>query len=403
MRKTGKKQVTYKRLPLVAALMGCLYGPLVLAQDQAQDDDKEETKTEATTLDRITVTGSLLKRLQYDSASPVQVITADTSVEIGQVDVADMLQSSSVASGSTQINHQFSGFVVEGGLGVQTVSLRGIGAQRSLVLLDGRRPGPAGVRGSVGAFDLNVIPSSILQRAEILKDGSSSIYGSDAIAGVINLITRRSVDEPTVTVQASVPMESGGESYSVSAATGWNFESGNIVLAAEWYKHEALKRGDRDFLRCGEDLVWGPNGERIDRADGSILAGTELAGCNNLYANTVIDLGTGARYIPSPDGVTIGLMPGYRPRVNPTYATTDSPYYEDVLNFDFLDEADAINEQDRKSVYAAADFTFGDVNWYGKALYNNRSTTARGYRQFFPFIAPFYADDPGYQVPVPSG
>src|SRR5690606_39402156 len=108
------------------------------------------------------------------------------------------LQKSSVAAGSTQISHQFGGFVVEGGTGVQTVSLRGLGENRTLVLLNGKRPGPAGTRGQVGAFDLNVIPSSVVQRAEILKDGSSSVYGSDAVAGVVNLIARRNIVLPEV-------------------------------------------------------------------------------------------------------------------------------------------------------------------------------------------------------------
>src|SRR5690606_17666266 len=121
---------------------------------------------QATDLDRITVTGSLLRRVEFDSVSPVQVITADTSVTVGQVDTAEFLQKSSVAAGSTQISHQFGGFVVEGGTGVQTVSLRGLGENRTLVLLNGKRPGPAGTRGQVGASTRTVNPSRGVPRAE---------------------------------------------------------------------------------------------------------------------------------------------------------------------------------------------------------------------------------------------
>src|SRR3546814_17826103 len=81
-----------------------------------------------------------------------------------------------------------SNFVTNGGSGAQTISLRGLGAERTLVLLNGRRAGPAGTRGAVSAFDLNVLPQQIMQRVDILKDGASSIYGSDAVAGVVNLI-----------------------------------------------------------------------------------------------------------------------------------------------------------------------------------------------------------------------
>lgn len=410
MRGRESKVSRFKRLPLTAALVACLYGTAAVAQTESEEEEGATTEG-VSELERITVTGSLLRRLEYDSASPVQVVTADTSVEIGQIDTADFLQQSSVAAGSTQINNQFSGFVVEGGTGVQTVSLRGLGAQRTLVLLDGRRPGPAGTRGQVAAFDLNVIPSSILQRAEILKDGSSSIYGSDAVAGVVNLITRRSVDRSTVTASFQAPFASGGEVFQLSAATGFKLGEGDVVTAVEWFKHERMTLGDRSFFSCAQDLFTDANGNSIDREDRSILAGTALGGCSatNLYANTFIDAITGARYIPSPDGVTIGLVPGYRPRVNPTYANSPQAAFEDVLNFDFMADQDVISEQERLSLYTSLDFNFGDVNWNTKFLYNNRSTDAQRFRQFFPLVgnAPqfglTYANSPNYVAPVPSG
>ncbi len=406
-----------KLVPLTAAVLGCLYGASAFAQAQPQQEEQEQVEeasaepAEAVELDRITVTGSLIRRVEYDSISPVQVLTADTSVEVGQVETAEFLQQSSVAAGSTQINNQFSGFVIEGGTGVQTVGLRGLGPQRTLVLLNGRRPGPAGTRGQVGAFDLNVIPQSILQRAEILKDGASSIYGSDAVAGVINLLTRRDIDEPELTFSTRIPFEGGGEASSVSGATGWDFDRGNVVVAAEVYRAEPLKIEDRDFFGCGQDLIRDRQGNIIDREDRSILAGTELAGCNNLYANTVFDAFRGIRYIPSPDGRTVGLIPGYRPRENETYATSGRAFYEDVLNFPFYGDTQVIDKQERASLFASADYTFGDIGWATEVLYNKRETESHRYRQFFPLVggatAPAarfrYANDPTYVAPVPSG
>ncbi len=413
MRTLKAKPHSFNKLPLTLALMACLYGPAAFAQSEAETDDEEEAEasTEVAEMERVTVTGSLLRRAEYDSASPIQVISADVSLDMGQLDTAQMLQSSSVAAGSTQINHQFSGFVVEGGTGVQTLSLRGLGANRTLVLLDGRRPGPSGTRGQVGAFDLNVIPQIILQRAEILKDGSSSIYGSDAVAGVVNLITRKSIDSPMFNVDMRVPLDGGGEVFSVSGATGWSFDRGDMVVAAEFYEHRPLLVSDRDFFSCPRDLVRDESGAFIDREDRSILAGTSLGGCNNLYANTVIDALTGLRYIPAPDGVTIGLIPGYRPRVNPTYANSPQAAYEDVLNFDFYGQQQVIDKQRRGSVYAATDFTFDSFNWYAKFLYNNRQTDARRFRQFFPLTGGNTAASPSFQypnspdfaTPVPSG
>lgn len=415
-----------KRGPLVAAVLVCLYSTAAFAQDttaptfaeQEQEVETQQPASErAVELDRVTVTGSLLRRFEYESTSPVQVVTADTNVALGLVNPGEFLQKSSVAAGSTQINNQFGGFVVEGGTGVQTLSLRGLGANRTLVLLDGQRPGPAGTRGQVGAFDLNVIPSSILQRVEIVKDGASSIYGSDAVAGVVNMITRKRVDRPELVFSTRAPFDGGGEVYTLSGATGWDFDKGSVVLAGEYYLQEALKLGDRDFFRCSPDLAYAhKGGPRIDREDRSINAGTALGGCDGgLYANTVMDAGYGDRYVPSPDGSTVGSIPGYRPRQNGNYLDGGQAYYEDVLNYDFLDNEHIVDRQERKSIYAATDFGFDSFNWQTQWLYNNRTTKNFSYRQFFPLVggattppiygtnAYTYANSPNYVSPVDSG
>src|SRR5699024_145761 len=160
----------------------------------------DEDRQEESTLDRIEVTGSLLQREDFSSAAPMQVIDAETQFQAGQLSAADILQSSSVASGTTQMNNQFGGYVVQGGTGVQTLDLRGLGTSRTLTLLNGRRPGGSGTRGEVQAVDLSMIPDIAVSRFEIVLDGSSSIYGSDAVAGVANIITRRSVDRTELNV-----------------------------------------------------------------------------------------------------------------------------------------------------------------------------------------------------------
>jgi len=107
-------------------------------------------------------------------------------------DIGTLLQTTTIAAGSPQVTAATStAFVQNGGTGAQTLSLRGLGANRTLTLLNGQRVGPAGVRGGVSSFDLNVIPLAAIERVEILKDGASSIYGSDAVAGVVNIITKK--------------------------------------------------------------------------------------------------------------------------------------------------------------------------------------------------------------------
>jgi iron complex outermembrane receptor protein len=373
---------------LLLSLLLAFSANAVWAQDDADTDEEEEE--EPVELGRVEVTGSLLRREEFTSTSPVQIINAETQAQVGQLSVADILQSSTVAAGTTQLNNQFNGFVIQGGTGVQTLDLRGLGDNRTLVILNGRRPGGSGTRGQVQALDLATIPEIAAQRFEIVLDGSSSIYGSDAIAGVANIITRRSVDRTEVQALTDMPTDSGGELYRVSGITGLNFEKGAVTLSAQWELREELTIADRDFLSCGEDLVTDASGNRIDREDRSITAGTPLSGCNNLYANTFIDAFTGARYIPSPDGVTIGNFPGYRPRVNPTYANSDQAAYEDVLNFDFAGSTHAINRLERVNIYATADYSFdfwGGVDWDADFLYSRRDTEAENWRQFFPLVS----------------
>ena len=380
--------------------------------EAAEDDESDADETEeAADLGRVTVTGSLLKREEFTSTSPMQIINADTQAQVGQLTVADILQSTTVAAGTTQLNNQFNGFVIQGGTGVQTLDLRGLGDNRTLVLLNGRRPGGSGTSGQVNAFDLSMIPEIAAQRFEIVLDGSSSIYGSDAIAGVANIITRRSFEGVELQAMAEVPFESGGEFYRVGGIFGKIFEKGAFSISAQYDKYEALEYRDRDFLQCGDDLIYNESGARIDREDRSILAGTNLSCANNLYANTVIDYFiTGGRLIPSPDGVTIGNMPGYRPRANGRYDDYDGApaYYEDVLNFDFFGSQMARNELERMNVYATFDYTFdfwGGVDFDADFMYSNRKTTSNGWRQFFPLISSAlyipYADDPEW-IPEPG-
>lgn len=379
---------TSKILPtlLGGAALSCLLHVNAIAQE---DDD---TEIEISTIDenvdddallqeKVVVTGSLLRRSEFSSASPIQVLTAETATLEGLISTADIIQGSSIAAGSVQLNNQFGGFVIDGGLGVNTVSLRGLGDQRTLVLLNGRRPGPSGTRGAVGAFDLNLIPDSAVTRAEILKDGASTIYGSDAVGGVVNIITRTSIDEPELTVEVNAPFSSGGESFSIDGAYGFNFDTGSVALSAQYTKREDLSVGDRSYLSCDRDLVRGSAGILIDRVDRSINAGTPNENCDNVYANTFINaLNFGERYIPSPDGVTTGPIAGYRPRTNATYLTAaEGPaYFEDDLYDPRVDSEDAINAQETLSLFATSDLpsTFWAVS-IGKVKRSSRSAKRR--------------------------
>src|SRR5688500_10118746 len=147
------------------------------AQEAAPAQEKE-----ATTLDRIEVTGSRIKRTDVETSQPVFSLNREEIQAQGLTSVGDVIQN--ISANGSALNSTFN----NGGNGETRVSLRNLGSNRTLVLVNGRRW--VGGTGLGGAVDLNTIPTAAVERIEVLKAGASSIYGSDAIAGVVNVILR---------------------------------------------------------------------------------------------------------------------------------------------------------------------------------------------------------------------
>ena len=235
-----------------AALLGifCLLPSVVAAQ---QEDEQEEQEApvaqQRQEVEEVVVTGSRIRRDEFTSTSPISVITSETSALAGLLDVGEILQSSTVASGQ-QIDDTFSGFVTDGGPGARSVALRGFGEQRTLVLVNGKRWGPSGIGGGTNSVDLSAIPESSVIRYEILKDGASSIYGADAVAGVVNVITAKRREGLLVNVEGFAPMDGGGELISGDATWGRVGPNWAISVAGGYYHRQEMLRSDRDWGSC---------------------------------------------------------------------------------------------------------------------------------------------------------
>lgn len=233
----------FKRTPLVQAISYAItasalgISPLALAQvDPVTPEDVADPIVE-----EVIVTGSRIRRDSFNTSTPVDVILTETSNLQGIASIGELLQTSTVAAGSAQVTPAIStAFVTNGGIGSQTLSLRGLGAERTLTLLNSRRAGPAGTRGGVSSFDLNVLPLIAIDRIEILKDGASSIYGSDAVAGVVNIITKQG-DGGTVDVFVGIPTDSGGEETRLSAWYGKSGDWGRFHVTGDYHKIKELK------------------------------------------------------------------------------------------------------------------------------------------------------------------
>ena len=198
----------------------------------------------------IVVTGSRIRRDTFSTIEPITVVTAEEITQGGFNSAADVLQSQVVTAGAGQINNFYGGFVTAGGTGANTLGLRNLGPARTLVLLNGRRLAPAGTRGNVLAADLNVLPTAIVERIEVLKAGASSIYGSDAVAGVVNIMTDKKVRGVTLDAQVNMPEVGAGVDRRIATTFGFGDDRFNVLGSFEYRKREALRLNDRDFTSC---------------------------------------------------------------------------------------------------------------------------------------------------------
>lgn len=363
-------------------------------EDQAE---QQLADSEERTIEQITVTGSRIKRDEFTSNSPVTVITSERSALAGLLDTSDILQGSTIAAGQ-QIDDSFSGFVTDGGPGANSVSLRGLGAQRTLILVNGKRWGPSGVRGSVNSVDVSALPSSVISRVEILKDGASSVYGADAVAGVINVFTKERADGLQLNVSTIAPLEGGGERVNMDAVWGTIGDDWSFNVAADYTKQEELLMADREFSKCTRrPRITDQDGDgNIDNRDPA--TGEELC-FGAIYGLVASPFGF-ARFDPSLTPGSDPSNPNFDFDINgafgiPFFTTVDAgpldnqgAFYRDTRSFDV---AQMVSESERFSLTSFAD---KDINLFGRTsklyyefYYNKRETKANGgFQQLFPVV-----------------
>lgn len=202
-------------------------------------------------VERIEVTGSRIKRVDIESASPVSVITAAEISMSGISNVENLLQEMSFSAGVA--GNATNAYWTSGGYGTAQVNLRGLGIKRTLVLFNGRRVVGGGT-GANSSVDLNMIPTSMIERIEVLKDGASAIYGADAVAGVVNIITKKEFDGAEFNAKAGFTDKGDGGSQDLNLTLGGNFNRGNAVLSLNYSNTEAVRQSDRtDCAKAGTE------------------------------------------------------------------------------------------------------------------------------------------------------
>lgn len=345
------------------------WSPLAIAIAVACSPGAVFAQDDTTTLERVEVTGSRIKRSEIEGQAPVLTIEREDIQKSGLVAVGDIIQQIT-ASGSA-LNTKFNssgnfGFPPDGGgvgAGSTSVDLRHLGCKRVLVLVDGVRwISESSASGVSSCTDLNTIPVSIIERIEVLEDGASSIYGSDAIAGVVNIITRRNYDGAEISAYYGENEEGDGETQSADVSIGGSGERYDFFLGASYYKQEAIASKDREqssFPVPGTGLTFAssatPNGRFI------FLTPTPNELCG--------DDGTGLGFcnITTPNGQSFPNGPAFPGDFIP---------FTTANRFNFAQFNLLLTPSERRSLYAQSHFNItDDVTWYVKALYNEREST----------------------------
>ncbi|MEE9141586.1 MAG: TonB-dependent receptor plug domain-containing protein, partial [Gammaproteobacteria bacterium] len=219
------------RLALMTGVATTMSAPVWSADADAEGDARQ--------LSKIEVTGSRIKRTDIETSQPLLILQREDIERTGLVSVGDILQSLPIAGSA--LNTTFN----NGGTGATQIDLRNLGAKRVLVLVNGRRWVDQAGSGGLNGVDLNTIPVSIIERIEILKDGASAIYGSDAIAGVVNIITRRDFEGLGAGIQIGEYDDSDGRIEFYDFSVGTSSAKTSVYMNVSYRKQDEIFAGDR--------------------------------------------------------------------------------------------------------------------------------------------------------------
>jgi outer membrane receptor protein involved in Fe transport len=316
-------------------------------QASAAADSGDQSK-QTTNLQGVAVTGSLIRRVDVETSNPVITVSRDQIQASGKPTLGDILQQLPGMSGSMTNPAVNNG----GGDGAATVSLRGLGSKRTLVLVDGVR---------VLNDDINAIPSSLIERVEVLKEGASAIYGSDAVGGVVNFITRKDYNGIEFSAEGGVSSHTDGQRRNGSFVMGEQLGKLHLLLGAEYNKQDGVSAGARKFSK-----------DALYLSSGQVVA----AGSSRTPA--------GVAYIPDGSGGSTRVARG----ADGTY----HPYTSaDAYNFQPYNLIET--PQERSNAFILADYAISDnVSAYAHLFYNQTRSNSE--------IAPLPFDANSDGVPI---
>ena len=385
--------------------LGLILAALPLAA-YAQDAASTDTTKKVTSLERIDVTGTRIKQTDKVTSAPVAVITRAQIEKSGATTVGQYLQELT-ASGKA-LNAKFNssgnfGYPADGGgigAGSEQVDLRNLESKRVLVLVDGIRwVNESSASGVSGSADLSTIPLAIVERIEVLEDGASAIYGSDAIAGVVNVITRKKFDGALVHTKYGRYSGLGGPTKEGTVTIGGGSDKFNGVFAASYVEQDGISSSkfaqasaapvpgagigsgssgtpQGRFIFCDPGIA--STGIGVDPTDGDLGFAVGPAGFCDHAQNDWFD-------ITLNNGTTV-------PNYNGGNPTTGAGTYHNFSGADRFNYAPfnlLLTPSKRKSLFGSVNYNVNDnITLHGKLLYNNRTSTNQAAPEPL-FVGPF--------------
>lgn len=356
---------------LLAVVLALGSSEAAMAQ-AAKPTNAAAAATAAPEVSEIVVTGSYIAGTPTNSALPVDVLNTATLEKQGSPTPLQLVKTLTASVSGIGESNRYNG-----GAGTASINLRGFGASRTLTLMNGRRlsdSAQAAFQG--GGADLNFIPQAALGRIEILKDGAAATYGSEAIGGVVNFITRRDLDGFEVNADYSYVKDTDGE-YRGSVAFGKKFDGGNVLLTAGYRHRSRLDAKDRDWAVTPFESInyggWSGN-SNPGNYQFSTAATTHLFrdnGCTQLGGQLTNSIG--ALVVP----------------VNPLSPESAPNSSASTCRFQFTNFNDLVNQEDHYQLYGEVNYAFndhlrfhGEVAWNRNNTPNQRISPANGNTQF---------------------
>lgn len=311
----------------------------------------------------VVVTGTRIPRIEVGSPAPMTTLNREQIVTSGKASIGEVIQSLPEQTGAINIQSN------NGGDGSTRVNLRGFGTNRTLVLVNGRRMVPGGT-GADSSVDLNSIPAAAIERVEVLKDGASAIYGSDAISGVVNIITRTDYDATEVTGYTGISQHGDGRVYDVSFTTGKHFANGHILFSGGYYSTTAVWARNRDFSRYDYGVAG------YDWASGQKYTGGSSAIPNGRF-RVPKAMGNAAweslkQQYPDATQFTIGSDGQWRPFNSSGVTDAGGDFYN------YQPENYLVTPQTRLNLFSVGSFKISNrVEAYYEAMYTHRESSQK--------------------------